>query len=339
MRILLLSLWKPSRGGVVTHVKNLIDNSANDFVIISYPPVRIPLLRAAGYVLAGLLKGLRLRFDVIHAHYAVPQGLLGVLLKKIKKKPLVVTLHGSDMTVLGRNPLTRPLVAYVLKEADRVIAVSGFLRNEALRIGGDEEKTKVIRGGVSPGKRPRKEVRGKNTVLFIGGLVKQKGADILVKAFKRVMEKHNAELVIVGDGPERASLERLCRELGVAAEFTGYVEDTRNVLRKSSVLVLPSREEGFGLVLLEAMALGIPVVATRVGGIQEIIADGENGLLVEREDPEALAEAISRVLEDPGLRSRLVSKGFETLAGFSWEKMAGEVDDVYRELAEENKNI
>ena len=336
MRVLLLSLWKPSRGGVVTHVENLIDKSASDFVIISYPPVRIPLLRAAGYVLAGLLKGVRLRFDVIHAHYAVPQGLLGVLLKKIKKRPLVVTLHGSDVTVLGRNPLTRPLVAYVLKEADRVITVSDYLRKEALRIGGSGEKVRVIHGGVSPGKRPRKEAGDKNTVLFIGALVKQKGADVLVEAFKRVMEKHKAELLIVGDGPERESLERLCRGLGVAAEFSGYVEDTEEVLRKSSVLVLPSREEGFGLVLLEAMAAGVPVVATRVGGIPEIIADGENGLLVDREDPEALAEAISRILADPELRRRLVAKGFETLTRFSWEKMADEVDDVYRELAEKN---
>jgi len=78
------------------------------------------------------------------------------------------------------------------------------------------------------------------------------------------------------------------------------------------------------------------VVATRVGGIPEIIADGENGLLVDREDPEALAEAISRILADPELRRRLVAKGFETLTRFSWEKMADEVDDVYRELAEKN---
>lgn len=336
MRVLLLSLWKPSRGGVVTHVENLMKHSASDFEIISYPPVSLPFLRAAGYMAAGLLKGLGTRFDVIHAHYAVPQGLLGVLLKKLKKKPLAVTLHGSDVTVLGKNPFTRPLVALVLNEADRVIAVSDFLRREALAIGGSEKKARVIYGGVSTREAIQGEGgdRGKR-VLFIGALVRQKGVDTLIRAFKKVMERYgDAELVIVGDGAERKGLERLCRELGVKARFKGYVDDTGEALRKSAVLVLPSREEGFGLVLLEAMASGVPVVAARVGGIPEIVNE-ENGLLVKSGDPEALAEAISRVLEDRELRERLVEKGFETLKNFSWKKMAGEVDEVYRELTEE----
>jgi glycosyltransferase involved in cell wall biosynthesis len=333
MRVLLLTLWKPSMGGVVTHVENLMRHSRNEFRIISYPPVRIPLLRAAGFTVAGLIKGLGMSFDVIHAHYAVPQGFLGLILKALKRRPLVVTLHGSDVTVLGRNPLTRPLVGLVLRGADRVIAVSEFLRREAHALGADPGKTRVIYGG-GPGPTrptPRKGRGRRRRVLYVGALVRQKGVDVLVKAFSLLREQ-DAELVIVGDGVERGRLERMCRELGVKADFRGYLVDIGAALRDSDVLVLPSREEGLGLVLLEAMARGVPVVATRAGGIPELVVDGENGLLVEREDPEGLAEALERLLRDQALARRLVEGGLETAGSFTWEKMAGEVDEVYAEL-------
>lgn len=316
------------------HVQNLIKHSGNEFSIISYP-TRLPYVRAPGFLLLGLLAGVRRSFDVIHAHYAVPQGLLGVFLKKIKGKPLVVTLHGSDVTVLGSNAATRPLVGFVLRNADRVVAVSRFLRKEALKLGAAEEKTRVIYAGVNAGER--KQGPAGKRVVFIGGLVKQKGVDVLLHAFKKVAAEHgDAELLVVGDGGERRSLERLGRKLGVRARFLGAVKDVAGVLAGSAVLVLPSREEGFGLVILEAMRSGVAVVATRVGGIPEIVRDGENGLLVEKEDPEALAEAIVKVLGDEALRSRLISGGFETAGKFSWRRMAYEVDELYRELAEED---
>jgi N-acetyl-alpha-D-glucosaminyl L-malate synthase BshA len=336
MRVLLLTQWKPSRGGVVKHVQNLIEHSRNEFSIVSYPPIRLPYIRALSFLLLGLLAGIGRGFDVIHAHYAVPQGLLGALLKKIKRKPLVVTLHGSDVTILGSNAATRPLVGFVLRNADCVVAVSEFLKKEAIKLGAAEKKTRVIYAGVSAGKRKQGSPAGKR-VVFIGSLVKQKGVDVLLRAFKKVAARHgDAELLIVGDGRERRSLEKLSRELGIKARFLGSLRDVDEGLAGSAVLVLPSRKEGFGLVILEAMRSGIPVVATRVGGIPEIVKDGKNGLLVEKEDPSALAEAIIKVLEDEALRSRLISEGFKTAGKFSWTRMADEVDELYRELAKKD---
>ncbi len=150
MRVLLISLWKPKKGGVVTHVSNLVEKSDNDYLILTYGKdkkpdvmgarfINFPILRALSFTVSGFFRGKDADFDVIHSHYAVPQGLLGVLLKKWCKKPLVVTLHGSDVAILARNWITRPLVRYVLKNADRVITVSEFLRNEVLELGIEEE--------------------------------------------------------------------------------------------------------------------------------------------------------------------------------------------------------
>lgn len=340
MRVLLLTLWKPSKGGVVTHVEQLINHSENEFTIITYPPVNIPFLRAFSFLFFGFLKGMRRRFDIIHAHYAVPQGLLGAMLKKLKGTPLVVTLHGSDITVLGKGRVTRFLLGFVLKEADRIIAVSEFLKREALALGALEEKTRVIYGGVEVGSHRGRLVerkKGSCKVLYIGALVRHKGVDFLLRAFKWVSERRRGcRLLIVGDGAEKDRLMGLRDELEVETEFCGYVDDISGILRESDVLVLPSRDEGFGLVLLEAMAAGLPVVATRVGGIPEIVRHNENGLLVERGDVNALADAILKVLEDEDLRNRLVEGGLKTVERFSWSRMAGEVDEVYRELSKKS---
>lgn len=337
MRVLLLTQWKPKRGGIVTHVDNLVKHSKNEFMILSYPRhPNMPFLRAMSFLLVGMLLGVRRSYDIIHAHYALPQGLLGVLLKRIKKRPLILTLHGSDITLLGDNPLTKPFVRSVLRNADAVIAVSQFLKKETVKLGIEEERVRVIYAGVGGGKQGRATPKGKR-VVFVGSLVKQKGVDTLLHAFKRVIKKHDdAELLVVGDGKDRRTLERMSRELGIKTSFLGNVEDIEKVLIKSAVLVLPSREEGFGLVLLEAMQAGVPVVATKVGGIPEIVVNGENGLLVEKEDVNALATAVIKLLEDKALRNRLILKGIKTAEKYSWANMAGEVDILYREVSERN---
>ncbi len=337
MRILLLTVWKPSRGGIVTHVENLLKHSRNEFKILTYKRINLLLLRPIGFVFFGFFEGLWKKYDVIHAHYAVPQGFLGVLLKRVRRKPLVVTLHGSDITLLGRGT-ARFLVKFVLDNCDAIIAVSEFLKREALKLGAEEEKIRVIYSGVpgsgAPAFKPveKFELQGR-IITFIGSLVWQKGVDILIRAFRDVKEKFpDAELVLVGDGREKNNLQKISRELGVRANFLGYREDPGSVLEKSAVLVLPSREEGFGLALLEAMAAGVPVVASRVGGIEEIVEHGYNGILVEKENPEELAERIIRVLEDRELREKLIKNGRESLKKFSWKKMGSEVDAVYEGL-------
>lgn len=330
MHVLLITQWD-TEGGISTHVTRLIEHSKNDFEVITYPRfINIPFLRAFSFVLFGFFRGILKDFDLIHAHYAVPQGFLGLLLKYTRRRPLVITVHGSDMTMLSKNPVLKPILGFVLKNADHIIAVSTFLKGEVERLGVPEGKVEVIYGGVTTPEREEAFDPVGRVILFVGSLVPQKGVDVLIESFKEIKIK-DTSLVIVGDGPERKRLEALA--VGIKdIQFLGRQEDLKGVLAKSDVLVLPSRGEGFGLVLLEAMALGTPVVATNVGGIPEIVEDGVSGILVERDNPKQLADAVVKVLEDGEMRKTIIENGREKAKKFTWEKMGSEVDRVYESI-------
>jgi N-acetyl-alpha-D-glucosaminyl L-malate synthase BshA len=346
MKVLLISAWKPKTGGIVTHVEKLIEHSKNKFTILTYnngakrkennvirvPYLDKPILRGASFALFSFLKGFRTDFDIIHAHYAIPQGFSGVLIKRFKKKPLLLTVHGSDATVLGGNRLVRPILKWVLNSTDRIIAVSQYAKNLLIDMGISEAKIRVIHNGVDSHTRA---VGDEKRVIYLGALVWQKGVDVLLKAFKDVKAEHrDAKLVIVGDGPERMKLEGLASKLKLKdVDFTGYVDDLDTLFTVNSILVLPSRLEGFGISILEAMARGVPVAASKTGGIPEIVEDGKNGVLFTRENPVSLADAVNKVLDDPGLRNRLVEGGLKTAKKFSWDNTVAETEDVYRELA------
>lgn len=163
-----------------------------------------------------------------------------------------------------------------------------------------------------------------------------KGIRHLVDAFRRVLAVHpTAWLLLVGTGPEGDALRSRARELGVGERvvFAGFQRDAAAYTAAFDVAVVPSIEEGFGLVAIEAMSLGVPVVASRVGGLPEVIADGRSGLLVPPADPAAIADAVIRLLGDPALRRRLVDEGRITARGFSLDHYAGRLIDIYQELA------
>ncbi|MFQ5800305.1 MAG: glycosyltransferase family 4 protein [Candidatus Hydrothermarchaeales archaeon] len=346
MEVLVISTWKPRKGGIVTHVENLTKRSRNEFLILTYadrdekdeadvlrvPYINLPVLRGISFALFGFFKARKEEFDIIHAHYAIPQGFAGALLKKFRKKPLILTVHGSDLTILGASPLMRPILRWVLRSCDRIIAVSKYMKGMLKEFGVEEEKIRVIHNGVDIQPSPRGKER---RIVFIGALVKQKGVDVLIRAFKKVKGKHeDLKLLIVGDGPEREKLETFATKLGLAdVEFKGYVEDPNPVFSTQSVLVLPSRIEGFGIVALEAMARGVPVIASKTGGIVEIVTHEENGLLFEKENHMTLARSLTEIFMDEKLRDKLVKNGKERVKDFTWKKVVEETEDVYGEVA------
>lgn len=345
MKVLIVSVWKPRRGGIVTHVGKLLENTDFEHLILTYEDpgtsdeqkvmrvryVNLPVIRGFSFAINAYLKARNEEFDIIHSHYSIPQGLAGALIKKAAKKPLVLTVHGSDVTGLGSTPIFRPILRWVLRSSDIIIAVSEHLKERLIDLGAAPEKIKVIHNGVDPAKRSKGSAK---RIVFVGALVKQKGVDLLLNACKLLEEdKREVELYIVGDGPERKNLERLASKLGLKnVTFTGYVDDLDTVFTTESTLVLPSREEGFGITILEAMARGIPVIASNTGGIPEIISEGVNGLLFEREDVGQLYRSIVTLLEDESFRKKLIDEGLKTVKKFSWEKMVDEVGTVYEEL-------
>jgi glycosyltransferase involved in cell wall biosynthesis len=237
--------------------------------------------------------------DLVHTHlvHADVYAALGA-------RVLVSTKHNDDPFRAGAFRYVERALA---RRASRIIAITNALsRFQVERVGLPREKVEVIHYGLDApaaawGKNPADNVPADARVLLaVCRLEPQKGIDVAIRALPEVVGRHpDTRLVVLGEGPQRAQLEELARSLGAPIHLLGRVPDVAAWLRRAEILVHPVRWEGFGLALLEAMLASLPVVATRVSSIPEIVVDGETGLLVAPDDSTALATALNRVLDDP----------------------------------------
>lgn len=262
---------------------------------------------------------IRKDYDVIQAHWFIPQG---IVQSCFKNPPFLVTGHGSDVTGMNKG-LLRKLKARTLKRAAGVTVVSHRLADilhgidpnaqiEVLPMGCDTAK-------FGPEHRVENffDQKDKKVILFVGRLAEVKGVPVLLKAMEQI---EDALLIIAGSGDQEEELKRLALPLGDKVRFVGKKtqEELATYYASADVFVAPSirtksgLEEGFGLVFLEAMASGLPVVASRSGGIPDLVHDGENGLLTEPGDPDDLAKALNRLLQDEALREVLSQNGYAT---------------------------
>ena len=309
-------------------------------------------LAYAAWALRGLAR-LPRRYDAVHAHYAVPSGVVGLWFRRWARRPLVVTVHGSDVLVLpDRYPRLAGAVGRVLRGADHVIAVSRFLRDRVVeRFGVPPGRITVQSAGIdtrifhpdAPGAEAvRARYGDQPLVVYAGNLIPLKGVDALVQAFARVRERRGSgHLLLVGpavDPAYRELLEARAAALGIGAHVTFAgpqpPEQVAAAMAAADVFVLPSLEEGLGLVVLEALACGTPVVASRTGGIPEIVQDGDYGLLVPPGDVTALAGAIRRVLDEPRFRERARRYGPTLAARHDRWRQAAELVVLYRSLGQ-----
>jgi glycosyltransferase involved in cell wall biosynthesis len=274
--------------------------------------------------------------DIIHGHYLYPAGAAAVEVGKKHNIKTYVTAHGSDMFELYKNQqFMRSTIRNVLKDADGVFAVSNALRHEIVATGvvGIADKTKLSWNSVDIDKFSTKEndllknefgLEDKPIVLFVGNLIKRKNVDSLLEAKK--VAKSDYYLVIVGDGPLFKKLNKKVDEDNIRdVIFTGSRDDVEDIIPGCDVLVLPSFSESFGLVLIEALACGKPVIGSDVGGISEIIND-DVGLLVNPKKVSSIAKAIDKIINDDSLRLALSMNSRNRARDFS------EVDIPYEEL-------
>lgn len=282
--------------------------------------VKLPLLVAAQA--AALRKLLQQRqYDVIHAHWLLPQGATAVAVASAT--PVLVSAHGSDVFGL-QGGISRLCKRWVLRHASLATANSEATASAMCALGMPADRISLVRIGAAldphldpPILRSRSPSRPGPCLLFVGRLIDLKGTDDAIHALVEVRQRFpSAGLVIAGDGPLRMELQRLVEREGLldAVTFAGWLqpEDLRSLMVQSDVLVVPSRQgpggtvEAQGVVPLEAMIMGLPVVATRSGGLSEIVRHGETGLLVPERSPGDLAQAACRILEDDTLRLGLV---------------------------------
>ena len=260
---------------------------------------------------------------LIHAHFGI-DGVYALPLAKRLDIPLITTFHGFDATMATaaffsspawvNYPLFRGLLA---REGSLFLCVSSFIRDRVLAMGFPEQQTRVHYTGVDVHAiQPRSANEEQNVILHVARLVEMKGTKYLIEAFAALAPQHpGAQLVIIGDGALRKPLQAMTRSLGMSGRivFLGALSHLHVLawMRKAAMLVLPSvrtgtgRMEGLGMVLLEAAATGVPVVATNVGGIPEGVLDGQTGFLVPERDAAALARSMTALLESPSLRQRM----------------------------------
>ena len=282
-------------------------------------------------------------FDLIDAHYVYPDGLAAVLLGRYFRCPVVVSARGSDINLFATLPLIRPLLRFTLRRADRVVAVSGALKEAIAALGIPAERISVIPNGVDAQKfRPVPQADARQAlglpadrpvVLSVGGMNPVKGFDLLLRAFRLTLDGQirRPYLVIVGDGAERTALEAQASALDLRGDvrFAGSVPhlELYQWYSAADVFCLASRREGWPNVVLEALACGVPVVSTEVGGVPEIVTSETLGLLVTR-DERALAAGIVRALGTTWQGRAIV----EHARARSWEGVAGAVLDTFDSL-------
>ena len=295
-----------------------------------------------------------LHADAICSHWLAPSGVMGAAISRITGKPHIAVEHSGALHMLARMRGGQRLTRFIARGSHRVVTVSQDLRNKLISLCPEAAgKVEVIPMGfgatsvrTAQSQGPaRMRVCGRadraRRILFIGRLSKIKGVDVLIRAMEGI---ENAHLLVAGDGEQRRELESLAGRLSISASFFGQVGATERdeLLSTCDAVVIPSlvmpcgRTEGMPVVCFEAMAAGRPVLASRVGGLAEIISDGENGLLFDAGDHHSLREKLRLVLDDASLRGRLSRMGAEAAAGYRWTKIGERFCQVIKESLKRN---
>jgi N-acetyl-alpha-D-glucosaminyl L-malate synthase BshA len=252
--------------------------------------------------------------DLLHVHYAIPHASAAYMAKKILEKqgkiiPVITTLHGTDITLVGRDKTFAPVVTFSINESDAITAVSQNLADETYRNFKIEKEIKVIQNFVDVKRFRKKPIdafrrviapHNEKVVLHASNFRKLKRVTDVVRIFAELNKHVPSKLLFVGDGPERPAAESLARELGIYDEtrFVGRQEQIEEVLAISDLFVLPSDYESFGLAALEAMAAGVPVISSNAGGLPEVNIEGETGYLADVGDIETMSKRAIELLSD-----------------------------------------
>jgi N-acetyl-alpha-D-glucosaminyl L-malate synthase BshA len=255
--------------------------------------------------------------ELVHVHYAIPHATAALLARDILQREgirlaVVTTLHGTDVTLVGKDPGYEPVVSHAINLSDGVTAVSESLRRDTLEHFHVEKPIQVIPNFIDLERFKQRNpcrftlaLAGENQkrLIHISNFRKVKRVDSVIRVFALIREKISACLLLVGDGPERPRCEQLCRELGIAADvrFLGKQEAVEEILSAGDLFLLPSETESFGLAALEALACGVPVVSSRSGGLPEVNVDGVTGFLTDADDVQGMAQAAMRLLHDDAL--------------------------------------
>jgi len=314
----------------------------NQYAVFKYPPYDLTLASKIAEVAA------RENLDIIHAHYALPHAVCAYLAKQMLKRDIgiVTTLHGTDITVLGYDPSLKDLIRFAIEASDRVTAVSTALAGETYDLIKPDKKIETIYNFIDERvylKKNTESIKEKHgilpdekVVIHVSNFRKVKRVKDVIRVFRNIAAKTKAKLLLVGDGPEKCVAWQLVEKYGLQDQvlLLGNQDRVEELYSISDLNLLLSEKESFGLVLLEAMACGVPCIGTNIGGIPEVIKDQVSGFLVEVGDIQAASEKALAVLEDKQLSKRLTDHALKMVeTAFSSQRIVSQYERIYDELA------
>lgn len=286
------------------------------------------------------------KLDLLHVHYAIPHASAAFMAQEILKTynifiPTITTLHGTDITLVGKDPSFEPVITFSINKSNFVTAVSGSLKQETLNHFNINNNIEVIPNFINiknyqllNNDKYKKRFAPNNEYIIthISNFRKVKRIDDVINIFEKVNKKLSSKLIFVGDGPERNKAELLCREKNLSNNviFLGNLKSTIEVLNISDLFLLPSEKESFGLAALEAMASGVPVISTLSGGIPELVEHGKNGYLSNIGDINNMAQNSIKILKTKSTHLNFKMSALERAKYFDIENILPQYEKLYK---------
>ncbi len=287
------------------------------------------------------------KIDVLHVHYAIPHAYAAYMAKQILiengyKIPIVTTLHGTDITLVGNHPFYKPAVTFSINKSDIVTCVSRSLMEDTRQFFGIEREIKVIPNFIDIEKyKAMYDARDKNVIaqgdekiiVHVSNFRPLKRIIDVLKIFEKINSKINSKLIMVGDGPEKKKAKDYLRKNNLKNRviFVGKTNEVDMILCSSDLFLLPSEKESFGLAALEAMALKVPVVSSNTGGLPELNINGNSGYTSDIGDIESMSSNAIRILSDKSLKRKYRSQAFENAKKYDIKKIIPLYEEIYNE--------
>lgn len=342
----ILSYARPARLDTFRTNISYHEVNMNTYPLFEYPPYDLALANQ----MANLIEFEDI--DVLHVHYAIPHATSAYLAKQIlgekaERVPLITTLHGTDITIVGSDPSYKSVVDFSINQSDGVTAVSEYLKNETYERFDIKKDIKVIPNFIDLERFKKSDKNhfkkaicpnGEKVVVHVSNFREVKRVPEVISVFNHILENDiEAKLLLVGDGPDRQRAEQRCRDLGICSQvrFLGKQDQVEEVLSIADLFVIPSGSETFGLAALEAMSCSVPVISSNIGGLPEVNVQGETGYLCDLDDIDCMGKHAVEILSDEDLHKRMSRNARKQAEKFEMSRIISVYEEYYEEVREE----
>jgi N-acetyl-alpha-D-glucosaminyl L-malate synthase BshA len=316
--------------------------NVSDYPLFIYPPYELVLASKMAHVVKYE------KLDLLHVHYAIPHASAAITAKQVLAEegihiPVITTLHGTDITLLGKDASFEPVISFAINKSDAVTAVSQSLKNDTYKLFGVNREIDVIPNFLNlkimnnlRNESLRKDFvnEGEKAIIHISNFRPVKRISDVMDIYYKVSQSISSKLIMIGDGPERNAAEQKCRELGICDRviFLGNVRNPMELLAIGDLFILPSESESFGLSALEAMACGVPVISTNTGGLPEVNRHGVTGMMSNVGDIEDMARNAIFILEDEARHKKFQRNALARVNDFALEKILPQYIALYNSV-------